>query len=129
MAVVTSLSVLLHLGKDGKHIIRNQHVFPRSHGHRSFLKMVVTLFTISSPNSHFLFLSLLFSPLPLHTRSPFLHSPSFSSIAWLFHQVITSHSFVNLRLRQDGSLDAFQVASGYGHHSGDHGRCLGWYVS
>jgi hypothetical protein len=91
---------------------------------------VVTLFTISASISLFLFSSLLFSLLPLHARSHF-PSLTFVSINFL---VITIKSLFHIRFQtphlcQDGSFDAFQVASGHDHHSGDHGCRFGWYVS
>lgn len=95
----------------------------RRHGQRSFLRWLLCLLFL--PPSFF---SPLFS-LPVHVRCPF------STFTFVFIDclVIPSshllHSFINLHLRQDGSLDAFQVASGHGHHSGDHGCCFGWYIS
>lgn len=84
----------------------------------------VYYFFFHLPLSFLFFLFFHFTLVPI-----FLYQPSFPSIAWLLS---SSHSFTfvfNPHLRQDGSLDAFQVASGHGHHSGDYGCCFGWYVS
>ena len=107
---------------------QKKHVFPRRHGQSAFLPQVVTLFTISSSISLFLFSSSSSSS----TSRSFTFSLvdlRFHRLLGYYHQVITSHSFLNPPFCQDGSLDSFQVAFGHVHHSGDHGCCFGWYVS